>query len=109
MIEVVNFNAGRGHNIDRLYATTQGKFATYKQLAHDQQVPYIVGIYGDFFADVEPEEMTEVLFHPETGLFSAYPEVSGVLFFVVSVSRYLVTYYSNPDAARPFVVPSGVF
>ena len=109
IVEVVNFNAGRGSNVDRLYAATQGKFTTYKQLAEDQGVPYIVGIHGDFFADVEPDEMEEVLFHPDYGLFRAYPEVSGVLFFVVSVSSYPITYHPSPNATRPFDIPSGIF
>jgi hypothetical protein len=109
ILEIVNFNAGRSGNVDRLYAATQGKFATYKQLAEDLAIPYLVGVHGDFFADVEPEEMEDVLYHPNHGLFQAYPAVSGVLFFVVSVSSYPVTYYPNPSAVRSFDIPSGVF
>lgn len=109
ILEIVNFNAGRNGNVDRLYAATQGKFATYKQLAEDLAVPYLVGIHGDFFADVEREEMEDVLYHPDHGLFQDYPAVSGVLFFVVMVSSYSITCYPNRSAVRPFDIQSGEF
>jgi hypothetical protein len=107
--EVVTFHRGAGKTVDRLYATIQGKFSVYEQLADQHAIPYIVGIHIDFEESVDEDEISECLVHPEYGLFAGYPEVSGAIFFDLIVASYPIMYYQNPHAKRPFAVPDGVF
>ena len=109
LVEVVTFHRGAGETIDRLYATVQGKFSVYKNLAEQHAIPYVVGIHIDFEESVDNCEISECLFHDEYGLFSLYPEVSGAIFFDIMVASYPMTYYQNPHEKRPFSVPNGIF
>jgi hypothetical protein len=100
---------GERPNVDRLYSCLQGKFATYKHLVTEHHLPYVVSLHGDFFADVEPDQLDECLLHSEHGLLQAYPEVSGLLYFEISYSDYYFKFVPNPAATYPFHLPDGVF
>ena len=108
LAEVVTFHPGRGSQSDRLYARIQGKFSIYKDLADQQEVPYVVGIHVDFSHEVEEADIRDCLFHEDYGLFALYPEVSGAMFFVIDVNRYPMTYYQNPYAKRSLFIPNGI-
>lgn len=92
---------------DRLYSSIQNKCAAYKNVAESERVAYVVAVYGHFLADVDREEIEAWLYDRETGLFNYYPEVSGVLFFDDSFSRYRFSYLPNPQAKRPLALPGG--
>ena len=109
LVEVVTFHWGAGPTADRLYATVQGKFSTYKNLADRHAIPYVVGIHIDFMASVDTDDIVDCLYHGEYGLFAQYPGVSGAIFFDIMGACYPMTYYRNPQATRPFIIPNGVF
>jgi len=93
---------------DRLYSSVHNKCAAYKAVAESEGVPYVVGVYGDFLADVDWVEVKACLYDQHTGLFNSYPEVSGVLFFDDNSARYRFSYLPNPQAKRPLPMPEGV-
>src|SRR5262249_52785108 len=94
---------------NRLYDRIQDKCVVYKDTAESEGVPYVIGLYGDFDADVQLEEVQECLYDQETGLFNSYPEVSGVLFFNDNFIIYLFVYLLNHRAKRPYNLPNGIF
>jgi hypothetical protein len=99
-----------GSRSDRLYAQIWDKASKYKRLVEQEGVAYVIALYGEFTAAVDLEDVRECLFDKEKGLFSLYPEVSGLLFFVlVHSKRYDFTYIRNPDGAREVDLPCGVF
>ncbi|MGA2705747.1 MAG: hypothetical protein ABSH35_32275 [Isosphaeraceae bacterium] len=93
---------------NRLYSSVHNKCVAYKGVAESEGVPYVVGVYGDFLADVDRQEVEVCLCDQETGLFNSYPEVSGVLFFDDNFARYRFNYLPNPQAKRPLALPEGV-
>ena len=93
---------------DRLYARIREKCVAYKAIAERESVSYVIGVYGDFLAAVDQEEVEACLHDQEAGLFTSYPDVSGVLFFDDSFARYRFIYLANPQARRPFALPDGV-
>ncbi len=97
-----------GSNVDRLYDRIWAKAATYKELRERRSIPYVVGVFGTFTACTTMDEVEECLIHSEHGLFRLYPDLSGVLYFDESSGRYRFQYLSNPTAARPWAIPSGV-
>ncbi|MGA2703913.1 MAG: hypothetical protein ABSH35_22795 [Isosphaeraceae bacterium] len=109
LVEVVTFHRGVGKTTDRLYATIQGKFSTYKDLADRHEIPYVVGIHVDFEHTVDDDEIDDCLFNDQYGLFALYPEVRGAIFCVVDVASYPIRYYRNPDAKRPLTIRDGIF
>lgn len=93
---------------NRLYSSLHTKCVAYKAVAESEGVPYGVGLYGHFFADLDRKELEACLYGEETGLFNSYPEVSGVLFFDDNAARYRFSYLPNPQAKRPYALPEGL-
>ena len=96
-------------NVERLYHSIWAKARKYRSLTQKRQVPYAVGVFGEFKAIVDFEEVSLCLFDAETGLFGKYPELSGVLYFEECSGRYSFKYASNPDALHKMTLPDGVF
>jgi hypothetical protein len=94
-------------NTERLHGVISEKAARYGALADRHGLCYVVAVFGDFVACVEPEELDECLLTAETGLFELYPEVSGVVFFEESGGSYHFRYWPNPHASRAMDVPTG--
>lgn len=96
-------------NINRLYMSIEHKAQIYKGLLEKLQVPYVIGVFPEFKAAVDPgEELCPCLLDKETGLFGLYPEVSGVLHFEDRSGSFAFTYIHNPKPLRMFDIPSGV-
>lgn len=93
-------------NVKRPYSSLSDKAAVYKRFVSEHQIGYVVSIYGDFFADVEPDELQECL-QGESGLFECYPEVGGVLSFEEQAGAYIFEYYVNSASTSPILLPSG--
>ena len=96
-------------HVPRLRSCLEDKATAYRSLAQRRGIPYVIGVFSEFTADVEPEELDECLVHPEHGLFDAYPVVSGVIFFEERSGVYRFKYTANPRASRPVVLPEGEF
>lgn len=96
-------------NVERLYHSIWAKARKYSSVVQKRQVPYIVAVFGGFRVAVDFEEAELCLFDDETGLFSLYPQLSGVLHFEESSGRYSFNYAGNPDALHKMNLPDGVF
>jgi hypothetical protein len=69
-----------------------------------------VAVFGEFMADVEPEEIHAVLFKDyDGGLFKQCPTLGGVLYFEESAGRYIFKYIRNPWLSISFDLPTGMF
>ena len=67
---------------ERLYQSIQKKIDRYHSLVMSLSCPYIVAVYTDFRAAIEPEEVYDVLHTAYGGgIFSYSESISGVLWF----------------------------
>lgn len=92
---------------ERLRQKLESKSTAYKDIINNRNIPYVIGFHLDFDAAVNPEQLHAALFNQGTGTFATYPYVSGVLVFDDMLSTYRFAYFPNPNAARPFTLPSG--
>lgn len=93
-------------NVDRLYQKLGEKIERYEELAERLNISYVVSIFGDIKAVVEPDELQDVLHTAhEKGIFVRFPWLSGVLYFYTSSLNYNFKYFNNPAALRPLCVP----
>jgi hypothetical protein len=91
---------------DRLYDRLREKFSKYKELANREAVPYVVAVQIEFGTSPSGDELHDNLFGKEHGLFSPYPEVSGLIYFADGAGYYM-NYMANPHALRAFTIPPG--
>lgn len=96
-------------HVNRLYPRLQEKATAYKSAAEQLNVPYVIAVFGDFFANVHVEEVKECLFHVEHGLFKLYSRLGGVLFFEESAGTYHFTYLGNPQSMPRIEISGGIF
>jgi hypothetical protein len=96
-------------NGERLYHKIWDKAGTYKTLAQDHNLAYVVAVFGTFQADVEVNEIRNCLFEEEKGLFGLYPAMSGLLFFTTFSGEHHFVYIQNPDALKKVDIAQGVF
>ena len=94
-------------NVDRLYFRLWEKSYKYKQLVNELEVPYLIGVFPQFDAIVDLDEVELCLRDDNTGLFDQYPEVSGVLFFEQFSGKYVFDFIQNEKALRKFWLKSG--
>jgi hypothetical protein len=85
-------------NDSRFHQSIWEKARVYKDLVERHCVPYIIAVFGDFFAAVDMDELQPCLYDSETGLFGLYPTISGVLFFEEKAGKYLFKYLPNSRA-----------
>lgn len=101
-------------NIARLYARFDQKAGAYAALLRGHALPYVVAVFGNFFAAVDHEEVRTAIFGDSKDRPSAFaerPVLAGAYFFQESgVNRsYVMTYIANPHALHPIELPSGRF
>jgi hypothetical protein len=96
-------------NGERLYHKIWEKAGTYKALAQNLNLAYVVAVFGTFQADVEVNEIRNCLFEEGKGLFGLYPEMSGLLFFTTFSGEHHFIYIQNPDALKKVDILGGVF
>jgi hypothetical protein len=96
-------------NLERLYHCIWYKASKYSTLVGMPGVAYVVGVFPEFTALVDSEEVRLCLVDEETGLFHKYPELSGVLYFEQSSGQYVFSYLRNPNASQALELPTGVF
>jgi hypothetical protein len=94
-------------NTNRLYSKIKEKTTHYKQLVERHKLSFVVAIFNQPFADIQPNEIQNCLFDKEAGIFNLYPELSGALFFREGVgnlfpSHYRFDYFENPQSIRKF-------
>ena len=91
---------------DRMYKSLRAKSSKYRDIVTTHDVPYIPALFAAFDAAVSPDQVQRSLYG-DTGLFRAYPHVSGVLVFNDSRGEYDFEFHPNPNALRPFNLPQG--
>lgn len=92
---------------ERLFETLQNECTTNRDFVNNHDLPYVSGLFLDFDASVNPEQLDACLFDKQKGLFAAHPYVSGVLVFIEIILTYRFMYFANPNAMRPYTLPGG--
>jgi hypothetical protein len=83
---------------DRLFAKLREKAKSYASLADDLHLPYVVALFGEFTAPIEPHEVHHVLHELHGGVFAAMPALAGTLFFRERFGEYEYHHFTNSRA-----------
>jgi hypothetical protein len=100
---------GENDNTDRLYSRLQGKITKYKDLVENRRLAFVVAIFSQNPAFVQLSEFQACLQDENSGLFKAYPMLSGAILFQEGTCRYDIIPYRfdflrNPEAQLEFGV-----
>jgi hypothetical protein len=101
---------------ERLYPSLRQKVGKYKELADRVELPFVAFLYGWFDAFLHPLELESCLSNQEWGLFTDYPQLSGVYHFDDALPTgsgcahpgYHFRFFPNPDASRPLPLADGI-
>lgn len=91
---------------DHIYSKIEQKANAYASLVNSIKRPYIVCLFGEFTADVDPEEVQLVLYSHHGGVFSTLPTLAGVIYFLERSGTYHYSYFANHAAAYPSLILS---
>ena len=83
---------------DRLFAKLLEKAEAYASLADELHLPYVIALFGEFTAPIEPCEVHHVLHELYGGVFAAVPTVAGTLFFRERLGQYEYHHFTNSRA-----------
>lgn len=83
---------------ERLFAKLREKTEAYASAAANLHVPYIVALFGEFTAPIEPFEVHHVLHELYGGVFAAVPAVAGTIFFRERHGQYEYHHFANSRA-----------
>jgi hypothetical protein len=83
---------------DRLFAKLQKKAEAYASLANELHLPYVIALFGEFTAPIEPDEVHHVLHELHGGVFAAVPTLAGTIFFRERLGQYEYHYFTNSRA-----------
>ena len=86
---------------DHIYSKLEQKAQKYSSMVESLRVPYVVAVFGEFTASIDPEEVESVLYSHHGGLFAQVPTVAGVVYFNEECGRYNYFYFPNKSAACP--------
>ena len=94
---------GKSDPVTRVADRIAEKVAVYRQLVEDQQLFFVVAVYGDFLCGFGEYDCEQAI--SDGDLFGRYRELSGVLFFsettvVRRQQQYGFTYFPNAKASR---------
>ena len=63
-------------------------------------MPYVVAMFGEFTASVEPDEVYHVVSELHGGIFGDIPSLAGVIFFRERSGDYEFSRFANPGASH---------
>lgn len=86
---------------DHLFSKIEQKANTYAKLIEKLGVPYVVAMFGEFTASVEPDEVYHVVSELHGGIFGDIPSLAGVIFFRERSGDYEFSRFANPVASHP--------
>ena len=89
---------------DRLFSKVKEKASAYSRLVEQMRVPYVVALFGEFTAPIEPQEIHHVVYDLHGGLFAETPRLSGLIFFRERRGKYEYSYFSNPAPMHPSAI-----
>lgn len=90
-----------------IYRKLSDKSGQYSELARNSQTPFVIAVFGDFLAAIDPNEIDYVLYkyHEDDwehkGWFPEFPEVSGLIYFREKNGDFEFIYFPNPHALYP--------
>jgi hypothetical protein len=85
---------------EHIYRKLSDKAGQYSKLAIEGKTPYVLAIYGEFTASIDPQEMTHVLLAQYGGWFRSNPHVSGAIYCRSKDMDFEYTYFVNPRATN---------
>jgi hypothetical protein len=94
---------------DHIYSKIEAKSNSYSKIINERKLPYTICIFGEFFSDIQPDEVRHVLYDHHGGLFLNNSGVAGVLFFLENNGIYNFTYFPNHEAQYPSKHINSVF
>jgi hypothetical protein len=83
---------------DHLFSKLRAKAEAYSSLGQSLCLPYVVALFGEFTASIEPFEVHNALYELHGGVFAAVPAVAGALFFRERLEQYEYHHFTNPRA-----------
>lgn len=83
---------------NRLFSKFRKKAKAYASLADELLLPYVVALFGEFTAPLEPQEVRQVLHELHGGVFAEVPTVAGAIFFRERLGDYEYHHFTNPRA-----------
>lgn len=86
---------------DHIYSKIEQKANAYAGLVNEITRPYVVCLFGEFTASVDPEEVQYVLYDHHGGLFLMLPTLAAVIYFYEHSGAYHYSYFANHAAAHP--------
>ncbi|WP_457356635.1 hypothetical protein [Roseateles sp. P5_D6] len=86
---------------DHIYSKIEQKANAYSGLVGTLEKPYVVCLFGEFTACVDPEEVQHVLYSHHGGVFANSPMLAGVIYFVERSGTYDFSHFPNPAATYP--------
>ena len=92
---------------DRLFSKVADKADVYASLSAEARVPYIVALFAEFTAPIEPREMSHVLYDRHGGVFTGRPNMAGVIFFRERFGQYVYNYFKNHESAVSSTIVGG--
>jgi len=107
-LENTGFHIGwQQPNDFRLYDVIRRKANLYRELVKVRGIPYIVAVFGEFWASVNLDELHSCLYGSSSSIFARNQDMSGVLFFEEQSGRYRFTYLPNPNASFGLDIRNG--
>ena len=85
---------------NRLFSKIQEKANAYAKLIEQVRLPYVVALFGEFTAPIEPQEVHKVVYELHGGLFAEVPALAGVIFFRERGGQYEYSYFPNLGATH---------
>jgi len=86
---------------DRLFSKVREKANAYAKLIEQVKLPYVVALFGEFTAPIEPQEVHHVVYELYGGVFADVPALAGLIFFRERRGEYEYSYFPNPGAIYP--------
>jgi hypothetical protein len=94
---------------DHIYSKIEQKAGAYTKLVDQFKIPYVIGLFGEFTASVDPDEVYQVLFEQHDGLFRQLSTVAAVLYCSEENGIHRYTLFVNPFARFPSTAVAEVF
>lgn len=83
---------------DHIYRKLEEKGNIYAAEPEVMNLPYVLAVFGEFTASIEPREIEEVLYRHHGGVFSHSPAIAGVIYFRQTGGDYEYTYFPNANS-----------
>jgi len=98
---------GTKDNPRRLYQSIENKTTKYKEIINSLNIFFIVSVLISFKMNFHEDEIEEILYNKQSGIFIQYNHLSGVLIYYDSNDIYNFKYYVNKYSNNQIEVENG--